>query len=373
MAEGIEDAIDNALNTVVNTIDLSGNVKKELKKTIHETVSKLRTLFVELKKSIEDKTAENDNLQKGLGEVRAELEALKSTFGRGHVAPAMDGRRDQRTRGAAGPGEGPPSSIGRQNLYSEVLAGKTEKKFKLTVKSKKNHPPETTKQILKASINPAEMKVGINTFKSLRDGQVLIETSSKEELESLRTSITSKCGDQLEVNTPKLRNPRLIIYNVPEDISAESAAERIICQNPELNLNDVDIQGKYCYKNKFNKKNMIIEVSSQARRELLKTKIKLGWQICNARDYLVATRCFKCSRFNHRQGDCKGTQTCPLCSKDHTLKECTASRNEYKCVNCATYNKYCRTEKSCEKHSSLDKNCPSLQAVLGRYVLNINY
>jgi len=67
-------------------------------------------------------------------------------------------------------------------LYSEALG--SEKKltrFKLTVKSKENQSSETFKGLLKSKMNPIEIKVGMNTFKSLKNGKVLIETNSKEE------------------------------------------------------------------------------------------------------------------------------------------------------------------------------------------------
>jgi hypothetical protein len=52
------------------------------------------------------------------------------------------------------------------------------------------------------------MKVGINSLKILRDGRVQIETGSREEIETLTRDIDDKCGDKLEVNVHKLRNPR---------------------------------------------------------------------------------------------------------------------------------------------------------------------
>ena len=91
------------------------------------------------------------------------------------------------------------------------------------------------------------------------------------------------------------------------------------------------------------------------------------------RTYIVANRCFKCSRFNHRFRDCRGEETCPLCAGNHKLKECTATPMEYKCINCLTYNKHNQNKRICDKHSSLDKNCPSLQAVLEKYRQNTDY
>jgi len=55
----------------------------------------------------------------------------------------------------------------------------------------------------------------------------------------------------------------------------------------------------------------------------------------------------------------------------HTIKACSASPNDYKCVDCANYNKYNGNAKVSENHSSLDKSCPSMQAIIQKYKLNI--
>jgi len=77
-------------------------------------------------------------------------------------------------RGAA------PSGVKEGNLYSEALGSEKKLKFKLTIKSKENQSSETIKGLLKSKINPTEIKVGINIFKLLKNGKVLIETNSKE-------------------------------------------------------------------------------------------------------------------------------------------------------------------------------------------------
>jgi hypothetical protein len=68
------------------------------------------------------------------------------------------------------------------------------KTFKLTVKSQESQSPEMSKGLLRSKINPTKIKVGINSFKSLRDVRVLIETGSKEEVEALE-DINAKCGE----------------------------------------------------------------------------------------------------------------------------------------------------------------------------------
>ena len=86
-----------------------------------------------------------------------------------------------------------PSSSSERKLYSEAVGGvKKKKRFQLTVKTTLNQPPETIKGILRSKVNPSEIKMGINTFKLLRKGSVLIETNSKEEIEKLENEINSK-------------------------------------------------------------------------------------------------------------------------------------------------------------------------------------
>ena len=74
--------------------------------------------------------------------------------------------------------------------YAEIVQGSKVKSFKMTIKSQDAHPPEKIKQILKNKINPGEINVGVNTFKTLSRG-VLIETNSKEEIEVLEKKFKS--------------------------------------------------------------------------------------------------------------------------------------------------------------------------------------
>jgi hypothetical protein len=149
--------------------------------------------------------------------MEAELEACRSKNLKVHRAPSLI--LSQEPAGLIARDVAP--SCGREEkLNSEALGGeKHMKKFKLTVRSKENQSPETIKGILKSTINPTEIKVEINTFKSLKKGKMLIETNSKEEIETLEKDINAKCGGKLEANVHKLRNPRLVILNIPEDIS----------------------------------------------------------------------------------------------------------------------------------------------------------
>jgi len=53
-------------------------------------------------------------------------------------------------------------------------------------------------------------------------GTLLIEVGSKEERERISNRITEKCGEELEAKVQERRNPRLVIYNIPEEVTHES-------------------------------------------------------------------------------------------------------------------------------------------------------
>jgi hypothetical protein len=128
------------------------------------------------------------------------------------------------------------------------------------VKPKENQSSEEIKKLLKSKIDPVNMKIGIRAFRSLKNGNVLIEADSKEEIKLLNSQIRDKCGDQLEINIQKRRNPRLIIYNVPDAVTPENVEDITIAQNPDLKLQEGDIQTKFTFKTERKTRNIIIEV-----------------------------------------------------------------------------------------------------------------
>jgi AAA+ superfamily predicted ATPase len=79
-----------------------------------------------------------------------------------------------------------------------------------------------------------DIKIEIMTFIGYKDGKVLIEADTQN-IELLNTQIRDKCGNKLEANLPKRRNPRIIICNITEEVTIENS-EEIICSQNELAL-----------------------------------------------------------------------------------------------------------------------------------------
>ena len=80
-----------------------------------------------------------------------------------------------------------------------------------------------------------DIKVGVQSLKTLRDGRVIIEVGSKKEIELLEERIRERCGE-LETNIKKTRKLRLVILNIPNEINMENVEETLIKQNKTLKL-----------------------------------------------------------------------------------------------------------------------------------------
>jgi hypothetical protein len=240
MADDVNADIADALNIISSTTERSSNMKKELKNTIYETVSTLRKLFAKLKNIDDSKSKKISELETLVATTKAELERAISKTEKGQEIPPSDPRLDKTLPvewTVAPPGVGISklyaTGQAQARLYSEVLGGKPRQdNYKLTVSSKDCQSPDAIKGVLKAAVNPTIIKVGIKSIKSLRNGRVQIETGSKEEVEKLTKDINEKCGQSLQAQVHRRRNPRLVIYNIPEDISTNNAEEIILGQNP---------------------------------------------------------------------------------------------------------------------------------------------
>ena len=217
------------------------------------------------------------------------------------------------------------------------------------------------------------MKVAINLFKALKNGQLLIESTNKTEMDIICTNINEKCGAEVEATISKLRNPGVIIFNVPEEMTMKNVVEAIKTQNSELKEFEKELQPKFSFEDRRKNKNIVLEISSGARKLILGRKLKIGWNMYNWDDYVRVSRCFKCCKYNHRAQDCTGSQACPNCSENHALKDCKAKKEDYKCINRVNYNKHNNEDKVNENHSARDSYCPCHQTALRQYQLTTDY
>jgi hypothetical protein len=107
--------------------------------------------------------------------------------------------------------------------------------------------------------------------------------------------------------------------------------------------------------------------------KFLGKKMKLDWNMCNGDGYSKVNRCYKCKKFNRRAQDCKGELTCPIGAENHTLLECKAPKEQYKCINLTNFNKYKQKSANNAKYSSLDNSYSCCQNMLRRFAETADY
>jgi len=157
---------------------------------MQETLSQLKWLVVTLKcdlqwtkKANQEMTLEVKHLKEAL------LERVKPTTQQRQVSTSSNHPAELAIRGTE---LSTPRCCNTKKLLSEIIGGKFEERHKLSVKPKLNQSTEEIKTLLKTKIDSINMKIGIRTPKSLKNGKVLIETDSKEELEILNCHIHHK-------------------------------------------------------------------------------------------------------------------------------------------------------------------------------------
>ena len=70
----------------------------------------------------------------------------------------------------------------------------------------------------------------------------------------------------------KLRNPRLVVINIPEEITTENLEDTLIAQNKDISMTQGDIVTKLCYETRQNTRNLVIEVSAKTRKTLIERR-----------------------------------------------------------------------------------------------------
>lgn len=373
----MEERIEGAYKLLLNVTETSKNLRQDLKQDIVQAVSELRKAVAKLKSDVNDKNEELKN-------VRIELKKANDQRQTREYRRSMREVSFASSTGTSGTAPGPhqrslevATADGGRSYYSDVVRGKSnvseEKSYKLFVKSKNNQSAEYIRTLVKTKVNPVQMKVGVKSCRAMRNGQILIESSNKDEADVMYRTINEKCGEELEAVMSKKRNPRIIIFNVGDDISMQDAAEALTSQNEQLHNYKEEVKPIFDFLDKKKNRNLVVEINSTIRNQMLGKKIKFSWNMCDWDDYVKVTRCFKCSKYNHRAQNCNGKQTCPKCTGDHILKDCRAKEENYKCINCITYVKYNKDSTIEVNHSALDDNCPCHQTALRRHRLNIDY
>lgn len=223
-----------------------------------------------------------------------------------------------------------------------------------------------TEEILRRAIRPSEDGILINRMRSTTNGKVVIEARSQADLDKIINNTTIKeLG--LVAATPALSSPRVIIYDLPRDMTEDQIKDVILKMN-EKTLEGIDrelFKRSTNFKFKTGKRselvdNWVVETSPIIFDKLVAAgRIYVEWQRCRVQPFTSLSRCYKCQGLGHIAKTCTAkVDTCGHCSEEgHRMKECTKKEEKPKCALCARRGRP-------SEHSVMDKSCPIYKLAL---------
>jgi hypothetical protein len=79
MADTVKPRVESALNKLLDIMEKSGNLRKDLRQDIIDSVSTLRSIFVNLRNSGEEKTTKINQMIGELNKAKAELKEIRES------------------------------------------------------------------------------------------------------------------------------------------------------------------------------------------------------------------------------------------------------------------------------------------------------
>ena len=199
--------------------------------------------------------------------------------------------------------------------------------------------------MVEKSINPTELKFNVTRISYGPQNSVIIE--GPDFSSSAFTTCIPLLEAGLEIKPSVKMKPRMIVHDIPVELSSEWIVKCIAEQNL-MEASASDIKTVFLYSSREKKfRSCVIEINLEHRRQLLSVgRVNIGWQSYRIDDHITSLQCLNCLGFGHVAESCKKPECCSKCGETHAAKGWKAT--VFKRINCATagYNfSHCATDK----------------------------
>lgn len=237
---------------------------------------------------------------------------------------------------------------------------------------------EDTRKALQKVLDPKKDGFQPVRTRKIKGAGVLLQTSCAGGLANLQKVAKRIEAVGFKMVQPTGRLPRIVLYDVPRGEPAADAAlfEEIFLNNiiEKTNLTKEDHLRTMRRVSLFGRRdsgfmNMIVTCHPDARKALIDSgHCYLGWNACRVRDFIGATRCFKCHLYGHVAKNCTAeVKTCRHCSEQgHDLEDCPKKALAAVCATCKRFNRPAN-------HPTGDRNCPAHLAAVEAQVRMTDY
>lgn len=241
----------------------------------------------------------------------------------------------------------------------------------LMIKPKSIQDPKKTREEIERSIDPTQLKVGIRSVRTTKQGTMIVKCATKHEIDVLKEAAENSLKDIYEIETPRMRSPRIKIVGFTGEQTAEEIERCIRRQNDWIADHD---KLEVTFLKKIKKKNETVifaECSPGLFNKMMRAKrLFIDWTRYPVYEDLTVTRCFNCQGFYHKSSGCNKKKTCSSCAGEHDSHDCESDLK--KCRNCLTANSLYKTKYDV-KHSADDLSCPSYKYHLEILRSRVNY
>lgn len=258
----------------------------------------------------------------------------------------------------------------------------------LIINPRQKQTSANTKDDFTNFVDPVTNNLGFTRVREARNGQVVIGLQDPTDMQRVKDKLLNDRGftAQYEIREPKKRDPRVILYSVPKNISDENISQQIYDQNLSIQDLYTDFQSfkaahRFLWhsnaKETDTQRNIVIEAKPLLRRLLIKIqRVKLGFQMIRVEDHILITRCFNCCGLGHRSSGklpngqpikCPHTTlVCSHCTGPHRFKVCPTKDNksEAVCHNCHSENVRNKNTRLKTNHNAFAHECPILRRYL---------
>ncbi len=129
------------------------------------------------------------------------------------------------------PGYGSANIIKSNKLSEEIKP----ENYVITITPKdQNTTHSLMRENFKKNIKPANIKVRIKNVKNISKNGILIQCTTKNEIEIIKNEVQNKLKDSVEVKIPTKKRPRIIIYNISKELSESQVIDYLVKQNPNI-------------------------------------------------------------------------------------------------------------------------------------------
>jgi hypothetical protein len=221
------------------------------------------------------------------------------------------------------------------------------------------------------TLQPELRRAKVSRIKEIGSRGLLIESPNESDLIRIKESSVLKQAGFI-VRDPIKPGPKLIIYDVPTDMTDEDLVGQIWERNLDESLPDTMrpyIRPRFRVGPKeTGVSHRVVEVPGQVLKALLSAgRVYLNLCSHRVREYLDIHRCYKCQRYGHKADRCKEQQVCGHCgTKGHKIGDCPKKDKKPVCSNCLR-------RRRPATHLVTSPACPERSDAVARYVVGTNY